>query len=167
MPADGMLCVFPRWFSALSDPVTEKPLTIGFSLMCHRLSISISRMPDLTRFLGAARPSRVGRVAATRLRRVAEARGGAHGRRETRDTLQATALDAGLAAFKNCKQLTFLNLDRSAVTDAGLVHVAGMEALAELHLTRTKVTAEGVQNLAKALPKCKIAWDEGTIEPKK
>jgi hypothetical protein len=34
-------------------------------------------------------------------------------------------------------------------------------------LTNTKVTADGVQKLAKALPKCRIEWDGGTIEPKK
>jgi hypothetical protein len=28
------------------------------------------------------------------------------------------------------------------------------------------VTAKGVEGLAKALPKCKITWDGGVIEPR-
>ena len=51
--------------------------------------------------------------------------------------------DADLACFKDCKNLT------------------------ELHLQKTKVTAAGVEELKKALPKCKIAWDGGVIEGKK
>src|SRR5262249_30725449 len=49
--------------------------------------------------------------------------------------------------------------------DAGLAHVAGMDQLIELNLAKTKVTAKGVEGLAKALPKCKITWDGGVIEP--
>jgi hypothetical protein len=34
-------------------------------------------------------------------------------------------------------------------------------------LKKTKVTAKGVEELAKALPQCKIIWTGGTIEPTK
>ncbi|QDU21310.1 bifunctional serine/threonine-protein kinase/formylglycine-generating enzyme family protein [Urbifossiella limnaea] len=74
--------------------------------------------------------------------------------------------DAGLARLKECGGLTTLWLDGAPVTDAGLSHLTGLDMLIELKLARTKVTARGVEGLAKALPKCKIAWDGGTIEPK-
>ena len=35
-----------------------------------------------------------------------------------------------------------------------------------LYLRETQVTAKGVEGLAKALPRCKITWVGGTIEPK-
>ena len=34
------------------------------------------------------------------------------------------------------------------------------------NLQGTKVTAAAVEKLAKALPKCKIDWNGGTVEPK-
>lgn len=62
--------------------------------------------------------------------------------------------------------MTFLGLNNSKVTDAGLANLAGLEMLTQVRLTNTKVTATGVTALANALPKCKIEWDGGTIEPK-
>jgi len=41
-----------------------------------------------------------------------------------------------------------------------------LDKLTELDLRERKVTAKGVQGLAKALPKCKITWEGGVIEPK-
>ena len=41
-----------------------------------------------------------------------------------------------------------------------------MEKLTELDLRETQVTAKGVEGLAKSLPKCKITWGGGVIEPK-
>jgi hypothetical protein len=52
------------------------------------------------------------------------------------------------------------------VTDAGLPDLVGLTELTYLKLARTKVTAKGVGGLAKALPKCKIAWDGGVIAAK-
>ena len=49
--------------------------------------------------------------------------------------------DAGLAPFKDCKNLT------------------------QLGLQKTKVTAAGIEELRKALPQCRIVWDGGVIEP--
>ena len=74
--------------------------------------------------------------------------------------------DAGLAQLSGIKLLAWLDLNNTPVTDAGLEHLAGLKALAALYLSKTKVTAAGVAKLAKALPKCKIAWDGGTVEPK-
>jgi hypothetical protein len=72
--------------------------------------------------------------------------------------------DAGLAIFKDCKNLKRLRLNHTPITDAGLAHLAGMDQLIELRITRTQVTAKGVEELAKALPRCKITWD-GAIPP--
>jgi serine/threonine protein kinase/formylglycine-generating enzyme required for sulfatase activity/Leucine-rich repeat (LRR) protein len=73
--------------------------------------------------------------------------------------------DAGLAHLKDCKNLGTLRLVGTQVTDAGLADLAGLRQLTELDLTRTKVTPSGVEGLAKALPKCKITWDGGVVEP--
>jgi hypothetical protein len=48
--------------------------------------------------------------------------------------------DAGLAPFKDCKNLT------------------------QLGLHKTKVTAAGIDELKKALPRCRIEWDGGKTE---
>jgi len=50
--------------------------------------------------------------------------------------------------------------------DVWLVQLSGLDKLTELDLRERKVTAKGVQGLAKALPKCKITWEGGVIEPK-
>ncbi len=75
--------------------------------------------------------------------------------------------DASLAVCKGFANLNHLNLGGTAVTDAGLAHLAGLDKLQILYLGKTGVTAAGVQKLAKALPKCRIEWDGGTIEPQK
>jgi hypothetical protein len=51
------------------------------------------------------------------------------------------------------------------MTDAGLAHLTGVDKLTSLYRAKTKVTTQGVEGLAKALPRCKIQWDGGTIEP--
>jgi hypothetical protein len=52
------------------------------------------------------------------------------------------------------------------VSDAGLTHLAGLNALTDLDIRARKVTSKGVKELAKALPKCKISWTGGVIEPR-
>jgi Leucine-rich repeat (LRR) protein len=75
--------------------------------------------------------------------------------------------DAGLVQLKDCKNLTWLGLhNNERITDAGLADLAGLDKLTFLNLDNTKVTAKGVEALAKVLPKCKIEWDGGVIEPK-
>ena len=74
--------------------------------------------------------------------------------------------DAGLIHLKELAALAEMRLDHTQVTDAGLEHLTGLATLRNLHLEKTQVTAAGVAKLAKALPKCKIAWDGGTVEPK-
>jgi serine/threonine protein kinase/uncharacterized membrane protein len=76
------------------------------------------------------------------------------------------ASDVGLAHFQDCKNLTDLRLQNTQVGDAGLDHLVKLKSLNHVDLRATKVTAEGVKTLATALPKCKIEWDGGVIEPK-
>jgi eukaryotic-like serine/threonine-protein kinase len=74
--------------------------------------------------------------------------------------------DAGLAHLKDCKGLTHLDLWGTQVGDAGLVHFKDCKGLTVLNVQKTKVTAAKVEELKKALPKCKIEWDGVVIEPK-
>jgi len=84
-----------------------------------------------------------------------------------RVNLNATRVtDTGLANFKICKKLTILRLAGTQVSDAGLAYFKDCKILTNLYLEKTKVTAAGIDDLAKALPKCKIVWDKGTVEPK-
>src|SRR5262249_5663373 len=73
--------------------------------------------------------------------------------------------DAGLAHVKNFENLKFLNRGLTQVSDAGLDHLEGCKNLTELLVPQTKVTAKGIDKLKKALPRCKIEWDGGVLEP--
>ncbi len=81
------------------------------------------------------------------------------------------ATDAALAQLKDFKNLARLSLAESQVTDVGLAHLKDCTSLISLELKgrkvgSTKVSAAGIEELKKALPKCKIEWDGGVIEPK-
>ncbi len=67
--------------------------------------------------------------------------------------------DEGLAPFKGCQDLTDLNLAGTKVSDKGLAHFNDCKNLTVLRLQKTKVTAAKIEELKKALPKCKIEWD--------
>jgi hypothetical protein len=54
--------------------------------------------------------------------------------------------DAGLAAFKDCKNLTWLSVRFTAVRDAGLAHFKDCKALTGLDLGFTPVTDAGLAN---------------------
>lgn len=51
---------------------------------------------------------------------------------------------SGLAAFKDCKNVTYLGLSGAKVTDAGLVHFAGCKNLTSLDLSLTSVSDTGL-----------------------
>ena len=69
--------------------------------------------------------------------------------------------DAGLSYFKDCKGLFVLDLGGCPrVSDASVEYLAKLDKLINVKLTGTKVTAAGVAKLKKALPNCKIDWDE-------
>jgi len=59
-----------------------------------------------------------------------------------------------------------LRLGRTRVSDAGLAYLKICKRLSELNLKETKVTASGINELGKALPRCRILWDGGTVGPK-
>jgi eukaryotic-like serine/threonine-protein kinase len=60
------------------------------------------------------------------------------------DLAGTTATDAGLAHLKACKDLWFLNLAGTAVTDAGLAQYKDCKALGHFQLDGTKVTDAGL-----------------------
>jgi len=68
--------------------------------------------------------------------------------------------------MKSYAHLTELFLEGSQIGDAGLAHLQGHANLKRVHLLKTKVTANGIEALKKALPKCKIEWEGGVIDPK-
>ncbi len=73
--------------------------------------------------------------------------------------------DAGLAHLKDCNTLTQLWLRGTQVGDVGLAYFKDCKDLNTLNVRETKVSAAGIEALKKALPKCRIEWDGGVIEP--
>ncbi len=73
---------------------------------------------------------------------------------------QTKITDDGLANFKDCEALTNLILWDTGAGDAGLAHFKNCKNLTGLNLKQTKVTAAKIAELKKALPTCKIEWDE-------
>lgn len=75
--------------------------------------------------------------------------------------------DAGLVHVKDCQNMSSLDLELCpAITDASVELISRFEKLTTLSVKGTKLTSSGVEKIRKALPKCKITWDGGTIEPK-
>jgi hypothetical protein len=75
--------------------------------------------------------------------------------------------DAGLAHFKDCKKLNRLDVRGCPeVSDASLTHFKDCVSLTSLDARGTRVTAAVIAELKKALPKCRIEWDGGVIQPK-
>jgi Protein kinase domain/Concanavalin A-like lectin/glucanases superfamily len=72
----------------------------------------------------------------------------------------ATRLIGGIATLDR------LWLDGTGITDDGLGDLAGCKDLSLLLLKDCRLTEAVVKKLAAALPKCKIVYDGGTIEPK-
>jgi Leucine-rich repeat (LRR) protein len=64
--------------------------------------------------------------------------------------------DTGLAYFKDCENLTELYLRDTQVSDGSLKHLEGLPNLRKLDLTGTQVTTEGIDALKKVLPECKV-----------
>ncbi|MGC3966049.1 MAG: hypothetical protein QM775_01360 [Pirellulales bacterium] len=70
--------------------------------------------------------------------------------------------DAGLAHLKGLGKLLSLSLAGTGVTDGGLAQLAGLPRLTYVNVKGTRVTAAGVAALQKALPNCKVDWDDPT-----
>ncbi len=64
--------------------------------------------------------------------------------------------DAGLVHLKGLIQLQSLNIHRTKVSDAAFVHLQCLPKLRELMLDLTKATDENMEELNRALPKCRI-----------
>jgi hypothetical protein len=71
-----------------------------------------------------------------------------------------TLKDDGLELIAEIRSLTTLYLNGLPVTDQGLKYLERLAMLQSVFLSQTKVTPAGVAALRKALPKCKIEWDE-------
>jgi Leucine-rich repeat (LRR) protein len=71
-------------------------------------------------------------------------------------------LAKSLAGLKRLKRLVLVDADLS---DTGIRHLEGLTNLTDLDLRQTKVTKDGVAALQKALPQCRIAWNDGVVEP--
>jgi hypothetical protein len=72
----------------------------------------------------------------------------------------------GLAHFKDSKGLKELYLSGTKVDDGSVTAIKQFTKLTDLSVGQTKITEKGVQELAKALPACRIQHDGGTVEPK-
>lgn len=57
--------------------------------------------------------------------------------------------DQTLNAIKNCKKLTRLNLNYTAITDAGLANLKDLDQLQSLSLVGTNVSLKGIEQLKK------------------
>jgi hypothetical protein len=55
--------------------------------------------------------------------------------------------DAGMACFKDSKDMTYLNLSQTQVTDSGLVHFKECKNLGSLQLNNTRVSDVGLAHL--------------------
>ncbi len=74
--------------------------------------------------------------------------------------------DDGLANFKGFGRLRHLDAAGAPLTDAAVPTLETLTALETLNVTKTKLTADAVMKLAAKLPKCRIAYGGGVIEPK-
>ena len=79
----------------------------------------------------------------------------------------AQVTDDGLAHFTKCSKLDHLNVHGCArVTDAGLASFRDCKDLDYLKVVGCpKVTAKGIEAFRQALPRCRIEWNGGVIEP--
>jgi uncharacterized membrane protein len=71
-----------------------------------------------------------------------------------------------MAHIKECKNLWILDLSNTPISDTGLAHLKDCKNLTSLIVRTTKVTAKGLADFHAALPKCRIEYDGGIIEPK-
>jgi len=73
--------------------------------------------------------------------------------------------DAGLEHLSRLTRLRELSLNGTQITDDGLENLKGLVSLEALYLTDTQVRDEEIKELRKALPNCKIYWDDPQDHP--
>ncbi|QEL18598.1 protein kinase domain-containing protein [Limnoglobus roseus] len=71
----------------------------------------------------------------------------------------------GLRKLKDVSLSAIYLNDCKGVTDAALAELTGHLNLRLVEVVGTGVTEAGVRRLSASLPRCRIAWDGGTIEP--
>jgi WD40 repeat protein len=74
--------------------------------------------------------------------------------------------DDFLRVFAPLTDLATLDLHGMNLQDRNLPPLYGSTSLRSLDLRKNFFTAAGVEKLAAALPKCRIEWNGGTVEPK-
>jgi serine/threonine protein kinase len=74
--------------------------------------------------------------------------------------------EVGLKHLQACSQLSQLILNHTPTNDAGLEHLKAFTKLTDLALLGTQVTKAKVLELKAVLPKCRIEWNGGVLEPK-
>src|SRR5262249_42569716 len=72
----------------------------------------------------------------------------------------------GRGHCNDCKDLAYVHRAAAGVSDATLTGLKVCRNLTMLYLQRTKATAATIEELKTALPRCRIEWDGGVIEPK-
>jgi beta-lactamase regulating signal transducer with metallopeptidase domain len=73
--------------------------------------------------------------------------------------------DVSLFNLKGFTKLQSLFLENPNVTDAGLDHLSGLTSLNQLYLTGSQVSNDGYMKLKRALPNCRIYWEEPRTKP--
>lgn len=68
--------------------------------------------------------------------------------------------DEGLASLGGFEDLRTLRISNTQISSAGLNHLAGLASLRELDLRGSAVADEDINKLQRALPNCKIDWNE-------
>lgn len=73
--------------------------------------------------------------------------------------------DKMLSILASHDKLATLSLQETAVTDAGLRSLQDLKSLTSIQVKGTQVTQNGIDELSRALPKCRIESDHGFVEP--
>ncbi len=77
----------------------------------------------------------------------------------------ANVTSADLKEIARCPKLHHLYALAKSISDLDLPIFESCQTLTELYLTNTSVTETGVRSLHQHLPRCRIVWDGGVIEP--
>jgi len=80
--------------------------------------------------------------------------------------LERSVRGLDVASLTDPMRSIYYRLVGANLTDAGIRQREGLPNLTALDLCKTKVTAAKIDELKKALPKCKIEWDSGVVEPR-